>query len=173
VVLHVSDGTATVKSRSLSFQVKANSPPQLYSLDPSNGWKFTKGQTIHFVANAGDTDGDKLTYCWTENGDLLSTEASFNRSDLPVGTHSIKLVLSDGKTTTETNLVIEVTAQAAAGPNMGLYAVVGAVAAVAVVAVVAVLVMRKRKPPVIAAQRVDTEVDDLLAAAASKGPPAR
>jgi len=147
VVLQVSDGTATVKSRSLTFQVKANSPPQLYSLDPSNGWKFSKGQKIHFVANAGDSDGDMLTYCWTENGNPLSSEASFYRSDLPVGTHNIHLVISDGKTITETSLAIEIAQPAAAGPNIGLFAMLGAVAAVAVVAAIAVIVMRRRRPP--------------------------
>ena len=171
VVLQVSDGTTTVKGRSQSFQVKANSPPQLYSLDPANGWKFEKGHNIHFVANAGDVDGDRLTYCWTENGRPLSTEASFNRSDLSVGTHSIKLVLSDGKTSTETTLTIEITRTAAEGPDPMLCAAIGAVAAIAVVAAVAVLVMRRRRPPVVAAQPIDTEVDELLKAAAASGPP--
>jgi len=171
VVFQVSDGTAVVRSRSLTFQVKANSPPQIYSLDPANGWKFQKGQKINFVANAGDTDGDKLTYCWTENGNPLSTEATFFRSDLPVGAHSIRLVISDGKTTTETSLSIEVTQPAAEGTDPMLFAMVGAVAAIAVVAVVAMVVMRRRKPPVAVAQPLDNEVDELLAAAASKGPP--
>jgi regulation of enolase protein 1 (concanavalin A-like superfamily) len=151
VVLQVSDGTATVKSHLLSFQVKANAPPQLYSLDPSNGWKFEKGAKIHFVANAGDADNDTLTYNWTENGNPLSREASFYRSDLPVGTHNIHLVISDGKTATETNLAIEIAAPAAEGPNVMLFAIIGAVAAVAVVAVIAVILMRRRRPPPAAA----------------------
>jgi regulation of enolase protein 1 (concanavalin A-like superfamily) len=150
VALQVSDGIATVRSRSLTFQVKANSPPQLFSLDPSNGWRFEKGTKIHFLANATDADGDKLTYCWTENGNPLSSESSFYRSDLPLGTHNIRLVISDGKTTTETNLAIEITAPAPEGTNMGLIAMVGAVAAVAVVAAIAVIILRRRRPPPVA-----------------------
>ena len=168
VVLQVSDGIATAKSRSLTFSVKANSPPQLFSLDPANGWKFEKGANIHFVANAGDADGDKLTYCWTENGRPLSTEASFYRSDLSVGTHNIKLVLSDGKTTTETNLAIEITEPAESGPNMTLMAVIGgAVAAVSVIAVITVIILKRRKPPVAAVP--DQEGEDWWKVETPKG----
>jgi len=173
VVLWVSDGAATVKSRLVSFHVRANSPPQLYSLDPANGWKFTKGQKIHFEANAGDADNDTLTFCWTQDGNPLSKESSFDRSDLPVGRHTIHLAVSDGKTAMQTDISIEITEPAAAGPDTALFAAAGAVAAVVVVAAVAVLLMRRRKPPVPAAAPADTEVDDLLAAAAAREPPMR
>jgi len=169
--LQVSDGTAAIKSRSVTFQVKANSAPQVFSLDPANGWKFTKGQKILFSANASDADGDALAYCWTENGVPLSTSASFYKSDLAVGNHNIHLVVSDGKTTTEAILAIEITEPPAAGPGTALFAMLGAVATIIVVAVIAVVVMRRKKPPVPVAAPVDTEVDDLLEAAASKGPP--
>jgi len=171
VVLQVSDGAATARSRLVTFQVKANSPPQLYSLDPANGWKFPRGQRIHFFANAGDADNDRLAYCWTENGNPLSTELSFNRSDLPVGRHNIHLVVSDGKAAIQTNISIEVTEPPAAGTGTALFAMAGAAAAVAVVAAIAVLFMRRRRAPPPVAAPVDTEVDDLLDAAAAKGPP--
>jgi regulation of enolase protein 1 (concanavalin A-like superfamily) len=158
IVLQVSDGIATARSRLLTFSVKANAPPQLFSLDPVNGWKFEKGAKIHFVANAADSDGDKLTYCWTENGRPLSTDASFYRSDLPVGTHNIKLVLSDGKTTTETNLAIEITEPAATGLNMMMVAgLVGAVAAIVIMASIAVVLMRRRRTPPVAAPVAEPE----------------
>jgi len=171
ISLQVSDGISSVKSRAITFQVKANSAPQILSLDPANGWKFQKGQKINFEANASDADGDRLTYCWTENGNILSTEATFRRSDFNVGLHNIRLVVSDGKTPIEAIVTIEVTEPPAKGTDATLYAMLGAVAAVVVVAVVAVLFMRRKKPTVPVAAPVDTEVDDLLAAAAVKGPP--
>jgi len=161
VVLQVFDGTATVKTHPLTFSVKPNALPQLYSLDPSNGQKFEKGARIHFVATAGDTDNDPLTFNWTENGKTLSSASSFYKSDLSPGTHLIRLTLSDGKTATDTNLTIEITQPPAKGPDVMLLAGIGGViAAVIVVAVIAVLLSRKRKPPVIQeAMRVEETED--------------
>jgi hypothetical protein len=119
VVLHVSDGTVTVKTAPLSFTVKANALPQLFSLDPSNGQKFDKGFKIRFRAEAGDTDGDTLSYCWTENGIPLSSTATFYKSDFAPGTHLIRLTISDGKASTETTLTILVNKPAASGPGGG------------------------------------------------------
>ena len=146
----------------MTFQVKPNAPPQLYSLDPSNGQKFEKGAKIHFTAEAGDADSDNLTYCWTENGKPLSTSPSFYKSDLSAGSHMITLTISDGRAFTNTTLTIEITKPSSGGGGTELMLMmVGVIAAVVVVAAVAIVLMRRKKPPVAVAQRVDDLGDGL------------
>jgi len=175
VILKVSDGTVTASTQQVTFVVKPNAQPQLYSLDPSNGQKFQKGAKIHFTATAGDPDNDNLTYCWTESGKPLSTSPSFYKSDLSAGSHMITLTISDGRASTNTTLTIEITKPSSGGGGTELMLMmVGVIAAVVVVAAAAVVLMRRKKPPVAVAQRVDdTEVDELLAAAGHGGPPAQ
>ena len=172
VMLSVWDGSAGAESGTIHITVKANAQPKLFTLDPMNGQRFQKGAKVHFRADAGDTDNDTLFYCWTENGVPLSSSSEFYLSTLPVGTHTIKLVISDGKAPLETNLMIYITEPPKGGTSPELLAAIGGAAAGAVIAaVVAVVVLRSRKPPAAAAARVDTEVDDLLAAQAARGPP--
>jgi hypothetical protein len=153
VTMQVSDGVAEVTSTAIHLTVIGNAVPQLYSLDPVSGQKFEKGAKIHFKADATDADNDVLSYCWTENGKVLSTTAEFYKYDLPAGTHKIYLSISDGKATTETYIVVEITKPAAGGTGPGLNAVVIAAAALVVIAVVVgVLLVRKRRPGLPATQ---------------------
>jgi len=159
VVLRVSDGTSTASTSQMNFQVKPNAPPQLYSLDPSNGQKFEKGAKIYFTAQAGDTDGDNLTYCWTESGRPLSTSASFYKSDLSTGSHLIQLTISDGRASTNTTLSIVITKPTGSGGGTDILLVMaGVMVAVVVVAALAVVVMRRKKPPVAVAQPVEDTI---------------
>ena len=175
VLLKVNDGTVTVSIPQVTFVVKANSPPQLYTIDPSSGQNFVQGAKIFFTATGGDPDEDNITFCWTEAGKPLSTSSSFYKSDLSVGTHQITLTISDGRASANTTLTIHVApAKSAGGDNMMLYLIIGIIAAVAVVAAVGVAVMRRRPPPVAVAQPVDTTADELFDAAyrdASGSPP--
>jgi hypothetical protein len=129
----------------------------LFSLDPVNGQKFEKGIKIHFRAEAGDTDNDTLSFCWTENGRPLSTSAEFTAADLKTGTHTIHLTISDGKSSIETNLMIYITdPPTSGGTSPELMAAIGGAAAGAIIAaVVAVVMLRKKRPPAVAAGRVD------------------
>jgi len=171
VIMRVNDGTVIKNSTQVTFVVKANAQPQLYSIDPSSGQKYQKGAKIFFAAQAGDPDGDNLTYCWTENGKPLSTSSSFYKSDLPVGTHMITLTISDGRAAANTTLTIQVTQPPATGDdNMMLFMLVGVVAAVVVVAAVAAVLMRRKQPPVAVAQPVDTTADELFEAALRQTP---
>ena len=157
ILLSVWDGNAGTESGALHFTVSANAPPKLFSLDPVNGQKFEKGIKIHFRAEAGDTDNDTLSFCWTENGRRLSTSAEFTAADLKTGTHTIHLTISDGKSSIETNLMIYITdPPTSGGTSPELMAAIGGAAAGAIIAaVVAVVMLRKKRPPAVAAGRVD------------------
>ena len=160
VVMQVSDGRALVKSKPMSFSVKANAPPQLYSLDPSNGAKFDKGAKILFKAEAGDTDNDTLSFCWTENGKVLSNSPSFYKSDLSAGSHQIQLTISDGMIATNTTLTLTVNPAPAGGIGSEVF-VMMAVAIIAVLAVViVVLLMRRRKPDIVVAEATRVDGDE-------------
>jgi regulation of enolase protein 1 (concanavalin A-like superfamily) len=161
VVLRVSDGVAAVESRLLHFTVKANASPKLFSLDPYNGQKFNVGTKIRFTADAGDTDGDDLTFCWTENGKPLSTSAQFYKSDLKTGSHVIHLTISDGKVSIETDLSIEITEPATSGPGLELIGAIGGVVAAIIAAVAAAILLRRKKPPTVEATRIEASGDSM------------
>jgi hypothetical protein len=165
VVMQASDGQAVVKSKPQSFIVKANTAPQLWSLEPSNGQKFTKGTKVHFRADAGDADNDTLSYSWMEGDKVLSTASSFDKSDLKVGTHSIRMNVTDGRASTETVLTFEVVEPPATSDGMGSVGVIAGIAVVAVIsgALVAYMAMRKRRPPA-EATRVDGDDGESLEA---------
>jgi hypothetical protein len=146
ITLEVSDGNVTVKSPVVSITVKANSKPSIISFSPVDGKRFDKGKMVTFSAEAIDADNDVLTYCWTENGRVLSTNSSFSLSDLAMGKHRIQVSVSDGLSTADNTVTIEVAEPKAGGLDMTM--LLGIVAAVAVVAGVAVILMmrRGRKP---------------------------
>ena len=129
------------KSWSISFSVKANSAPQLQSLAPSSGQRFTQGQKIAFKAEFTDADNDVLSYCWTERGKVLSNSAAFSSSNLSVGKHVLTLTVTDDRTIAQANLTIEIIAKAKGflpGMGAGLLGLAGLGAAMA---------MRRGRPP--------------------------
>ena len=164
VVLQVSDGIEEVDTSPLWFTVQANAPPKLFSLDPYNGQSFDKGARIHFKADAGDTDGDMLTYCWTDSGKLLSTSPEFNESGLSTGPHKIHLTISDGKTAIGTDLTFEIRQPPAGasgpGPVVVMAGAGAVVAAAIIIAVAAVILLRRKKPPAVAATGDEATWDD-------------
>jgi hypothetical protein len=149
ILLEVSDGFATVKSPVVSITVKANSRPSIISFSPVDGKKFDKGKIVAFSAEAIDADNDALSYCWTENGRVLGTNASFSLSGLSLGKHRIMVTVSDGLATADNTVTIEVAEPKAAGLDMTM--ILGIVAVVAVLGgVAAIMVMRrsrKSRPP--------------------------
>ena len=140
--LEVSDGSATVKSPVVSITVKVNSKPIIVSFSPVDGKKFDKGKTVAFGAEAMDADNDALSYCWTESGSTLSTNASFSLSSLSPGKHRIQLTVSDGMAVVDNTVTIEVVEPGSAGLDLTL--ILGVVAVVAVVAAVAAVALMRR-----------------------------
>jgi hypothetical protein len=169
IVLEVSDGTSTVKSKQVTIVINPNTPPRIITLVPATGQDYTTGKKIDFSVSARDAEEDPLTYQWSEAGRVLSTQAAFSSSDLKEGTHNIQLSIYDGFSYTNQTIVVEVVApvQAQALGGRTIYYMAAAVAAIAVIAAVAVLVMRRRKPK--APEAAPQPVDGAAAAAAMYG----
>ena len=169
IVLEVTDGTATVRSKQLTITITANTSPRIISLLPATGQDFTTGKRIEFSVSARDTEDDPLTYQWSESGRVLSTQAAFSSSDLKEGTHQIQVSIYDSFTYTNQTVIVEVVAPAKspglAGSSMLYLGVV--VAVIAVAGTVAFLAMRRRKPK--APEAAPQPVDGAAAAAAMYG----
>ena len=146
IVLEVTDGTSTIRSKQVTITITPNSPPQIITLLPSTGQDFSTGKRIDFSVNARDSEGDPLTYQWSEAGRVLSAQPTFSSSELKEGTHQIQVSIYDGFTYTNQSVMVEVVAPAKTaglGGNMMLY-MLAAVALVAVIGGVAFMMMRKK-----------------------------
>ncbi|WP_292469370.1 PKD domain-containing protein, partial [Methanolobus sp.] len=67
------------------------------SIDSITPNPATKGSSVTFTGSGEDTDGSITAYLWTEGSAQLSTEASFDTSDLAVGIHIISFKVQDNK----------------------------------------------------------------------------
>jgi hypothetical protein len=79
-----------------------NQPPVLTVTSPAEGQSFLEGAVVSFSGSATDPESGNLSPAikWTSNLDgQLHTGASFSRSDLSVGNHTITASIFDGTTT--------------------------------------------------------------------------
>ncbi len=74
-----------------------NTAPTLSISNPANNSSFAEGEVITFTATASDAEDGILSasIVWKLNGTTLHTGASFTKSDLPVGTHTIEASVTD------------------------------------------------------------------------------
>jgi len=75
----------------------ANNPPKAaFTFDPPQP---EVGQTVQVISQSTDADGDKLSYSWYLDGDLLSqyTGQSQWKWKVPTGGHVMQLKVQDGK----------------------------------------------------------------------------
>jgi hypothetical protein len=89
-----------------------NTAPTLTVSSPATGSSFAEGETITFTASATDTEDGNLsgTIVWKLNGVTLYTGASFTKADLPVGTHTLDVSVTDsGNLTTTKQVTVTIT----------------------------------------------------------------
>ncbi|MEM4728522.1 MAG: tandem-95 repeat protein [Thermoplasmata archaeon] len=135
IYLQVTDDIAVVKSPPVSITIRANTVPRIISFKPMDGQKFVKDKRVEFSVEAVDDEGDSLTYAWYDGAEFLSNASFFIKSDLKVGRHTIRLLVSDGLMTAELTMEIEIVEPAPEGVNM-MYLTVGVALAVMIGVVV-------------------------------------
>ena len=85
---------------------EVNTPPTATITSPSDGSTYTQGDTISFSGTGADAEDGALTgssLVWTSSIDgPIGTGGSFQRSDLPAGTHTITLTATDSEGATDT-----------------------------------------------------------------------
>ena len=89
-----------------------NTAPTLSITSPAPNSSFEQDVAITFTATADDAEDGSLSdaIVWKLNGTTLFTGATFTKSDLPVGTHTIEASIVDsGSLTTTKQVVVTVT----------------------------------------------------------------
>ncbi len=125
--------------------VDVNRPPTAFIKTPTNMSTFKKGAYVSFSAEATDEDGDNLTFIWrAASGAELGRGATFSTNQLPKGTQTISLEVSDGKGSVTQTVTIVVKDSGTAGgkgaPGFG-----GAALTVALGACLLLLWRRRRQ----------------------------
>lgn len=87
-----SDATETLVVNSQGSQDNEKPTATIISIQPNPA---TEGETITFIGQGADNDGDIIGYLWGEDDVTLSTSSSFNKSNLSVGTHTIYFKVRD------------------------------------------------------------------------------
>ncbi len=97
-----------------------NTPPTVTISSPANGTTVTEGTSVTFVGSAMDTqDGDiSVNLVWTSSlMGQIGTGASFSRSDLTVGTHTVTASVTDsGNLTGSASISLTIQSVAAIPP---------------------------------------------------------
>ena len=89
-----------------------NSAPTLTITSPANNSSFAEGTAITFAATATDVEDGSLSdaIVWKLGSVTLHTGASFTKADLPVGTHTLDVSVTDsGNLTTTKQVTVTVT----------------------------------------------------------------
>jgi subtilisin family serine protease len=89
-----------------------NTAPTLSITSPANNSSFAEGTTITFAATATDVEDGLLSdaIVWKLGSVTLHTGASFTKADLPVGTHTLDVSVTDsGNLTTTKQVTVTIT----------------------------------------------------------------
>ena len=111
VKLVVSDGKNSVQ-RERTIKIVQNHAPVInqFRVLPS---VLKVGGSIQFSALASDPDLDNITYQWYWDDKLISEDANGVKdipTDTEIGNHTLKLIVSDGKLSTQQSQIIKVEA---------------------------------------------------------------
>jgi hypothetical protein len=105
--------------------VNVNEPPEFVAiLKPALKARTVEGRALDYEANATDPDGDALEYTWFEDGRAFARGKAPGRLELPAGTHTVRVRVSDGEFNT-TSAPVEITVEpwsSAAGRSVPLTA---------------------------------------------------
>ncbi len=87
-----------------------NTAPALTIASPANGTSFAEGVAISFAATDAEDGTLSNNIVWKLNGTTLHIGASFTKSDLAVGTHTLDVSVTDsGDLTTTEHVTVTIT----------------------------------------------------------------
>ncbi|MBK5145243.1 glycoside hydrolase [Budviciaceae bacterium BWR-B9] len=121
--LKVTDDKGLSNTIEVKVVNKAPKPNQAPVVNLTDSITVASGESVELHAQAGDPDGDKLTYQWTVPGEL--SPGATNASDLTVKgptvasdtTYNVSVMVSDGKTSTQASTRVTVTPPPAPEPT--------------------------------------------------------
>ncbi len=100
ITLRATDAQGAFDAATTTVTIVANQPPTAAITSPSNG-AVTQGATIWFAGSGNDPETGALSgasLVWTSSVDgTIGTGASFSRTDLSVGQHTITLTARDAQ----------------------------------------------------------------------------
>jgi subtilisin family serine protease len=112
VKITASDGTDST-SHSWSTIVQAvNHPPVIDAISPTTKFVTVSSDSFQvFQVSATDPEGSSLIFKWTLDGVVVGSQEDYqyNPDDSSVGSHTLRLEVSDGELSTFSNWTIEVT----------------------------------------------------------------
>jgi hypothetical protein len=89
--------------------IRIDRPPIINITNPKNGSKYFMKDDINFTVITVDEDNDQLSIIWTlDNDTIISHESSFHLNTIPIGIHSIKVIVKDNYYTIEDTIVIKI-----------------------------------------------------------------
>jgi PKD repeat protein len=104
-----SQGAVDTARVSIGVGESANQRPTATITLPAGGSEYMVGQSISFQGSGTDPEDGSLTGAslqWFSSRDgLIGTGITFSRSDLSLGTHTIRLVATDSEATSDTAIV--------------------------------------------------------------------
>lgn len=100
---------STYSSHTDSVTITINTPPSVSITSPANSSLFDEGTVITFTGSGNDSEDGVLSgasLVWTSSIDgLIGTGASFTKSDLSAGTHTISLIATDSENASTTSSI--------------------------------------------------------------------
>ena len=102
VKLDVIDTVGRMASNSVNISVSNIAPQIQLSMENSliinpDSWQFTQGEEINLHPNIIETgrDGEVINIEWTVNDEFFSSDTNISISDIGIGIHTVKLVVTD------------------------------------------------------------------------------
>ncbi|NOQ53638.1 MAG: hypothetical protein GQ558_03425, partial [Thermoplasmata archaeon] len=108
------DNANNIAEASIHFFL--DQPPVIIDVSPVNGSSFINGTAVNFSVDFNEPNGEEVSIVWLLDGSVvLSTEAIFTNSSIPLGEHHVLVRVEDGRFEVVESFEISIIA----GPDVG------------------------------------------------------
>jgi hypothetical protein len=142
----VSDGELSV-NKTWNVTVKAYGLPKIVSWAPLENVSMNKGKSVTLGIVAAHPNGLGLIYSWYLDGQFVSNASmkDYTFEGKTAGTHTVKVVVSDGKRTADHTWTVTVKEKKSSGTSMLLLYGLAALLVIVAVMITASLIWRSKK----------------------------